>query len=328
MDFSKRLKPVAKHSIFDLPNGEYIVWCGAITKADDGLFYLYFSFWPKHTTGSGWLTHSQIGYATSESPTGPFTYGGIALAGAGGAEWDRDCVHNPAILKLDGVYYLYYMGNYGDGEYWNHRNHQRIGVAYSDNPKGPFKRFDKPVIDVTDGSFDGLMTSNPTVCVGPDKKIYMMYKAVSQDGEMPKGGDVICGMAVAEHPLGEFVKRNEPILQNPEYSWSVEDPFLWYEDGRFYAIAKDFNGTFTNSDPGTVALFESEDGFDWHLCEEHPLACKKEILWEDGSVLKLNKMERPQMWLDETGKPSVLSCACQYFDNGEELTFNVQFAVE
>ncbi len=327
MNFTERMQPVKRNSVFALTDEEFIVWCGSIAKGEDGLFYLYFSFWPINKGHDAWVTHSKIGFATSASPLGPFVYRGIALSGAGGSEWDRDCVHNPAVLKVDGVYYLYYMGNFGDGTYWNHRNHQRVGVAYSPNPAGPFKRLDKPVIDITPGAHDALVTSNPTACVGGDGRIYMMYKAVSDKGEMPKGGAVVCGMAVADNPLGPFVKSDKPILNNPENPWSVEDPFIWYEKDRFYCIAKDFQGYFTKAGAHSVALFESDDGFDWRV-SEMPLAFKTELHWEDGITEPLQNMERPQMYLDKEGKPRVLCCACTRPDDRERIhAFNVQIEI-
>ena len=327
MDFQKRMQPVQPQSLFSLEKEGFLVWCGSVTRGDDGRFYLYFSFWPVDKGHLAWVTHSKIGVAVGDSPLGPFTWQGIVLSGAGGNAWDRDCVHNPAILKVDGVYYLYYMGNYGNGEFWDHRNHQRVGVAWSDNPLGPFKRLDQPVVGITPGRYDSLMTSNPTVCIGPDSRIYMMYKAVSADGEMPKGGAVVCGMTLADHPLGPFVSSPTPILTNPENPWSVEDPFMWYEGDRFYAIAKDFQGYFTKAGLYTVALFESADGFDWKL-SDHPLAFRLELHWADGRTEPLQNMERPQMWLDETGKPRMLCCACTRPDDPERLhSFNVQIEI-
>ena len=32
-------------------------------------------------------------------------------------------------------------------KWWVNRNNQRIGVAVADDPNGPWKRFDKPLID-------------------------------------------------------------------------------------------------------------------------------------------------------------------------------------
>ena len=68
MDFSKRMQLVNKHSVFGLEKGECLVWCDFITKADDGMFYLYFSFWPRNKGHKTRVTHSKIGFAVADNP--------------------------------------------------------------------------------------------------------------------------------------------------------------------------------------------------------------------------------------------------------------------
>ena len=129
MNMKERLGTVGKHSIFEMEG--HFVWCGTQVKGDDGLYYLYFSFWPKvEDFYEGWVKYSKVGYAVSNNPYGGFEYRGMALEGSGHG-WDADCIHNPAVIKHDGKYYMYYMGNYGNGEFWDHRNHQRIGSKYT-----------------------------------------------------------------------------------------------------------------------------------------------------------------------------------------------------
>lgn len=302
----ERLGTVGKHSIFEMEG--YFVWCGTVTKGDNGRYYLYFSFWPKgEDFYEGWVKYSKVGYAVSDNPYGGFQYEGIALEGSG-TGWDADVIHNPAVIRHDGKYYMYYMGNYGDGTFWSHRNHQRIGVAVAEHPEGPWTRFPQPVLDVTPGSFDSLVVSNPSVTQGGDGRFYMIYKAVSDQGELPRGGAVICGMAVADHPLGPFRKFGKPVLQNPENAWSVEDAFIWFEDGRFYCIAKDFHGYFTGAGKNQVALFSCTDGISWEV-ENPPLAYTRTLKWEDGSLIDVHSLERPQIYLED-GKPVALRCAC------------------
>ncbi len=325
MDFGKRMGKANKNSIFEMEG--YFVWCGTVTKGDDGLYYLYFSFWPKEkgAFNDQWVICSKVGWAVSDNPYGGFTYGGIALEGKPGS-WDADSIHNPAVLKVDGKYYMYHMGNYGNGEYWNHRNHQRIGCAVADNPRGPFVHSDQPVVDVTPGSFDSLMTSNPSVTQGPDGKFYMIYKAVHDNGERPKGGAVICGLAVADKPDGPFEKYGKPLFVNPEHGWSVEDTFIWYENGKFYALAKDFQGYFTKTHrKGDTALFVSENGYDWAPDAEHPFACGREIEFEDGTKT-VHRMERPQIYFED-GKPKVISWAVMP-DISAEHTYNIILPID
>lgn len=321
MNFKKRMGKVTENSIFKMDG--YYVWCGTMTKGDDGLYYLYFSFWEKGGSFNiDWVIHSKIGYAVSESPYGNFKYKGVALEGGKG--WDKCAVHNPSVIKHDGKYYMYHMGNFGDGTFWSHRNNQRVGVAVADNPEGPFRHSDKPVLDITEGSFDSLMTSNPSVTKGPDGKFYMIYKAVNDNGELPKGGAVVCGIAVADNPLGPFKKHGKPVMVNPEHDWSVEDAFIWYENGKFYSLAKDFQGYFTKAGKGQTALFCSEDGFEWRSASV-PLAFENKLEFAGGEML-LHRMERPQIFIED-GKPKVILCACMPNEDAAD-TFNVSIPLD
>lgn len=318
MNFKNRMKKASPNSVFKMDG--YFVWCATMTKGDDGLYYLYFSFWPKSDGFSAWVTKSKIGYAVSDNPYGGFKYRGICLQGACG--WDEACVHNPAVIEHQGKYYMYYMGNHGNGEYWCHRNNQRIGVAVADKPEGPWEHSKKPIIDISPDSFDSLMTSNPSVTAGNDGKFYMIYKGVTNNGNLPRGGAVVCGIAVADNPCGPFRKYGKPIMTNPNADKSVEDAFVWYENYKFYALAKDFQGYYTKSGENHIAIFESKDCYNWNPCE-NPLAFKREIIWEDGTIQVLKRMERPQIYIED-GKPTALMCACAP-DGSEQITdsFNI-----
>lgn len=323
MDFAKRIGAAHRESIFN-PDPQHIyVWCGTCVHGGDGRYYLYYSFWPRELGFSGWVIRSQIGVAAGDSPTGPFEPVGMAVP-ASGRGWDADCTHNPTAHIFDGRYYIYYMGNHGNGEYWNHRNNQRIGVAVSDSPTGPFERFDAPLIDVTPGSCDALMTSNPSVARMADGRYIMVYKAVGLTGALPQGGPVVCAVAFADSPIGPFVKCPDPIFSNPEHSWSVEDPFIWRENGRLYALVKDFQGYFTHSARNCVALFESDDGVNWRAGDA-PLAFERTIRWDDGKAQQVHNLERPQL-LIEGGVPIALYCACAPYDDYRE-SFNISFAI-
>ena len=110
------------------------------------------------------------------------------------------------------------------------------------------------------------------------------------------------------------------MVENPENGWSVEDAFIWCQNGMFYALIKDFQGYFTKAGKDTIALLESVNGLEWFPAE-NSLAAKRVIAWEDGEIQKVHRLERPQLWLVD-GKPSVLLCACRPDEDSE--TFNVQ----
>lgn len=299
-------QPVTRDCVFS--EDGYYVWCSSLFRHGDA-YYLAYSRWKRELGFEAWVTDSEIALAKSDSPLGKFTY--VKTIRTRRAEeknaWDRDCAHNPAILCAGGKYYLYYMGNYGNGEYWNHRNHQRVGVGVADDPEGEWTFFDRPVLDVSPSGFDSLMTSNPTVTAMPDGRFLMIYKAVEDNGCPPRGGAVVCGAAVAEHPLGPFVKCGEPIFVNPENDWSVEDPFVWYEEGKYHAVVSDFQGYFTGLGTRSLALFVSPDGRHWEP-DASPCFSPLAFPTEQG-LKKVWRLERPHIFW-ENGKPVCFAAAC------------------
>ena len=324
-DFSQIIQTVPDDNYFEVEGRE--VWGATVTEGPDGLYYMIFSTW--HNTqgfSNDWAVYSELGYAVSTSPDGPFVYQGLALdanytntTNTEPVYWegvgDLEVFHNPTLMhsEKDGKYYLYFMGtNASEGGYTYSygRNHQRIGVAVADTPAGPWTVYDKPVIDVREGMFDSLLTSNPSVTEVKNADgtytYYTVYKGVSN----LSGKDVVVsGCGYSDSPFGPFTRSEEAIMQNPTDGWSVEDCFLWSSNGKFYALAKDFKNYFTGVTgyPYSYALFESSDGMtDWAV-SENALAFVTEIPWESGAQ-KVTNLERAQVYLED-GIPVLLCCA-------------------
>ena len=302
LDVSKWIQPVDLSARFRLDS--FMIWCGSAVKGDDNKYYLFYSRWPRKLGHLAWATHSEVAVAVADHPTGPYAHVKVVLPKRDKKFWDADVTHNPTVHKFGKTYYMYYMGNYGNGEWWDHRNHQRIGLATSKSPLGPWKRVQEPLVDTTTNGFDHVIASNPSVMKRLDGKYQMIYKGVSK-GPMPFGGVVTHGAALADKPEGPFVKTPYKIFIKDTVKFAAEDPYIWAQDGKYWAIVKDMKGVFTNA--GTsLALFESADGFDWKL-SRHALVSTTVIPWKSGSK-KVEKLERPQL-LIEDGKPTVLFCA-------------------
>lgn len=333
-NFKVELGQVAQKSVFK--SDDKSIWGGSIVKGDDNLYHMFYSRWDK-ALGWAWVTHSEIAHAVSKSPFGPFKHKDIALGIRDATLWDGLCTHNPTVHKYGETYYLYYMGNTGDGKVYGapgdiklnptHRNNQRIGVAVAASPNGPWKRFDKPLIDVSEdeNAIDALMTSNPSIAQRPDGGYLLVYKAVGKQRKGIWGGPVVHCVATSDSPTGPFVKYDKPIFLAEGHDFPAEDPFIWYQDGKYRAILKDMHGAFTDAGQALV-LFESNDGFDWKLAK-NPLVSKLQIKWEDGTIQKVDHLERPQVFI-ENGKPKVLVCASDTKDaNGVLHSFNVQIPI-
>ncbi len=340
-------KSVASDKVFQLNLGrpslqskfednEWSIWGGSMVKGEDGLYHLFYSRWEK-ALGWAWVTDSEIAHAVAASPFGPFKFKDVALPVRSESYWDGLCTHNPTIHKFDGKYYLYYMGNTGNGQVPSspgkpvlnpvHRNNQRIGVAVANSPNGPWERMNQPIIDVgtDDKAPDALMVSNPSITKRPEGGYLMVYKAVGKEKPGIWGGPVVHLVATSEHPTGPFKKYNQLVFEAKGYDFPAEDPFIWYQDGKYRAIVKDMHGAFTDAGQSLV-LFDSEDGFDWKLADV-PLVSKLKINWASGAQQKVAHLERPQLYL-ENGKPVALLCASDVRDEDNVLqSFNVQIPI-
>lgn len=333
-DFSLKLGKPSITSKFE--DKKWSIWGSSLVKGEDGLYHLFYSRWEKEF-GWAWVTDSEIAHATSDSPFGPFTFKDVALPPRGREYWDGLCTHNPTVHKFDGKYYLYYMGNTGDGKIPSspgkvvlnsvHRNNQRIGVAVADDPNGPWTRFDNPLIDVSPdtAALDALMTSNPSITKRPEGGYLMVYKAVGKKRSGIWGGPVVHCVATSDHPIGPFKKYKEPVFKAKGHDFPAEDPYIWYQDGKYRAIVKDMHGAFTEAGRSLV-LFDSEDGFSWKLANQ-PMVSTLKIDWADGTVQEVEHLERPQLYT-ENGKVVALFCAADIKDkNGVLQSFNVQIPV-
>jgi hypothetical protein len=322
-DFAGMIQPVPATGKFSDP--DYYIWCGTLVRGDDGKCHLFYSRWPRKLGHNAWVTHSEVAHAMGDTPLGLFAHKDVALPARGQKIWDGLCTHNPTVLRFEKKFYIYYMGNTGDraptkGLNWVHRNNQRIGVAVADSPDGPWQRFDRPLIAPTPGFYDALCCSNPTVTARPSGGYLMVYKAVGDKRKPPFGGAVLHAVATSDSPTGPFRKHPNPIFVKEGVQFAAEDPYIWNDGRRYWAIVKDNAGHFTGAGKST-ALWQSDDGFDWKLAQ-HPLVATTEITWEGGQKQQLHSLERPQLFF-ETGRPIVLMFASDT-DRQREHSFNVR----
>lgn len=303
---------------------DYHIWGASVVKGDDGLYHMYYSRWARELGHYAWVTHSEVAYAVAEKAEGPYNFVNVALPARGSQFWDGTTTHNPTVFKKNGKYYLYYMGTTSpvkakqptsmkNKDWWIYRNNQRIGVAVSDKPEGPWKRFDKPVLDISENpkAYDALMVSNPAVNYTDDGTVIMIYKAVDKTEnhvpinlstndsyQLSKGKKVRFMVAFANNPLGPFKKHGKAIFEKKgtkEMYMVAEDPCVWYQNGKYYAIVRDNMGVYTG-DIGALALLNSKNGYEWEGAK-NPLVVASKFKWTDGTMSDY-KLERPQILIE------------------------------
>lgn len=308
-----RLQVLSDDNIFKTEG--YYNWCTSMLKGEDGKYHLYYSRWKKEYSFYGWLTHSEVAHAVSDSPSGPWSYKETVLKGRGKDHWDAITVHNPKIKHFDGKYYLYYCStNLGDRDYseeelietahtgYDHpnwkilRTNQRTGVAVSNSLSGPWERMGQPLIEPS-GPITTL-TVNPAIDRGRDGKYYLIVK-----GDKPNETRFIRNQAIAvsDSPTGPFEMQSNPVIDYLD----TEDMSLWYDDSREHFYGVFHAHTF-------IGMVSSPDGLDWKKASEYVLT-PKEILLQDGGILSPDRMERPFIYLED-GEPKVLSLAVKKGD--------------
>lgn len=282
----------------------WFIWCGSIAKDPDGRYHLFLCRWPEEKGHDGWVNYSEIIRAEADSLEDSFQFKEVVLARRPGRFWDSDNIHNVCIQQFEGRYYIYYTGNYGEGDYWSHRNHQRIGVAVADHPTGPWKRPDQPMILPAEGSWHARMHANPVVTRMPNGRYMLIFKGVAE-GPTVKGGPVKHGVAFADSPTGPFEVHPEPIFDIEGAQFPYEDPGLWVENGTIYCMMKTMDGQYSPTGDMGILLFKTEDGINWEPADPH-FVISRSIQMEDGSTRDFERLERPQIFIDDDGKRYLL----------------------
>ena len=321
--FKDRLQPISEENIFKTEG--YYNWCSSITKGDDEKYHLFYSRWKKEYSFYGWLTHSEVSHAISDSSAGPWEYKETVLQSGGKDHWDAITAHNPKIKRFNGKYYLYYVStNLGDMDYteedlvetartgYSHplwsvlRPNQRVGVAIASSIDGPWERMDQPLIEPS-GPITTL-TVNPAIAEGKDGKFYLIVK-----GDKPNDTNFVRNqaIAIADSPAGPFVMQPKPVIDYMD----TEDVSMWYDEsrGRFYGVfhAHTFIGMITSS-----------DGIHWEKASEYELMTK-EVLLANGDKIAPNRLERPFIYV-ENNEPQVMSLAVKEDDESYIVFIPIQ----
>lgn len=354
-------------SAFSLKN--HFVWCGSAIRAEeDGKYYLFYSAMEsgpeKPEFIDAWLLGSMIGVAVSDSPYGGYKDIGIIYNKDGyrpdNSSWDAQMAHNPHIKRYNGKYYLYYCGTTDPGEKAfvkgklsrrdRLQQNQKLGVLCFHSIKelleGKFTCNEQPLLaprtrvkpdnvlepspEGTVAQPDNLILVNPAVVYHPLKKKYYLYFKGNVYDPTWRG---VHGVAIADAPEGPFMVQDDYVFEfetENNRKLNAEDPFVWYhrKDNCFYAVFKDFTGGFTKDKPG-LAIMYSDDGIHWKL-PEHSLFMNKEIILKNGKHIEVDRLERPQLLLDENDEPIVLYSACSITPLNRKQdgsSFNVQIPI-
>ena len=319
--FRDRLLPAPVEGGFRQSN--YWVWCGTVVKGDDGKFHHYASRWPHGLPFSPhWLSNSEVVHSVSDTPEGPYRFADIALPPRGEQFWDGRMTHNPVVRKVGSQYAIFYTGTTYAGptptpghpiaensaQKLDAHDGERVGVAVADSPYGPWRRFDRPILDVRSNSWEQFLLSNPSPLVRPDGSILLYYKGVER---LRKHA---ISVALATNVTGPYERLSDKPF---DVGVGAEDPTMWFENGRYHALMLDTDRNY--SDKG-IYYATSSDGLHWST-HPNPVAVTRHYAWADGVVRRMDSTERPQILVQE-GVATHVFIATGAKVNGEKQTWN------
>ncbi|EDM29450.1 hypothetical protein LNTAR_16908 [Lentisphaera araneosa HTCC2155] len=310
-----------------LVDPDYFIWGMAVIKWNDGKYHSYYSRWPKKRGFSAWMTHCEIAHAVADNPEGPFKYVNTVIEGKNLNGWDINNAHNPSICVVDGKIALYYISNdlrniyktteknvYPTDKWLKNnrskvRNSQRIGVALSDSPSGPFIRSKEPVV-TPHGNFKNIAV-NPAVTY-LDGKYVMVMKGddVNKDGWFR-----IQLVGHSSKAQGPFVFQKTPVYSEAQ----TEDAGLWYDKKlkRFYMACHVM-------EKPDLRLFSSKDSYSWQPARQ-VLFSKKEFSLSNHKTWQPSRFERPFILTNNMGSPIAVYIAV--FDKKRNISGNITILV-
>ena len=278
------LQPVPKDAVFQM-NGYYL-WDPSVIKAGD-TYHLFLSRWPEATGDRGWLK-SDVIRAVSKSLFGPYTFAGIVLAPAQ-HPWATEGIANPKIMRFGNRFLLHYLGI----PKW------QTGFAFADNIEGPWTVVAKPIIP----------TMNASLIIKPDGKVYAVGK-FKVNSQTPNKWDDFMRAYEADNLMGPYrvVGDNGNRLPN---GFQLEDPAIWWANHQYNLLCTDWHGKITGINKAVV-YYTSKDGVHYRLFSDVPVWSQNEAIpVAGGESLQVNRVERPEPYLDADGKLEAILAAVQ-----------------
>lgn len=287
-------------------------WGGNIVQADDGSFHMYAASFADNAKLDLWLEKSRVVHANSSNAAGPYVLQDIALGDLDDpTAWDGLTQHNPVVQRApDGTYLLYYMGAQREATTDLPGVHeanftcplrpdnlqetvcmQRVGLATSRSPNGPWERRSAPLLDAgPEGEWDDLFTTNPTPHVFPNGSVLLIYKARSRADYRVMS----TGAAFADHWAGPYRRLTATPIDLPG---NCEDA------GIYRSEAMDVFRMVLHCGCNYQTVW-SQDGLVWTKTAAQQPWC--EVTYEDGTTEQMKRRERPKWWLDSKGRPQYL----------------------
>jgi len=252
-----------KNGLEDTSMKQWYYWDGKIIKGPDGKYHMFASRWDQSKGHFGWFDSKAV-QAVSDTLMGPYVDQGLLWPDDEGGKG-----HNVTALVMP------------DGSYAVVVSETRPGdVFVSKSLDGPWVRLG--TIQIADNEFKGLgRASNMSVMVRPDGD----FEIVPRSGAILISKTGILGPYTVQGP-SVYTKVNGLLKQN------LEDPVVWYSGGLYHIVVNSWSNR-------KAFHLTSVDGInDWKYQGLAYDPTKNFVRYTDGTVNHWNKMERPNVYIE------------------------------
>jgi hypothetical protein len=252
-----------KNGLEDTSMKQWCYWDGKIIKGPDGKYHMFASRWDQ-AKGHGNWSNSQAVQAVSDTLLGPYIDQGLLWPDDEGGKG-----HNVTALTMP------------DGSYAVIVSETRPGdVFVSKSLDGPWTRLG--TIKVADNQYKSLgRASNMAVMVRPDGD----FEIVPRSGAILISKTGILGPYTVQGP--SVYPKVTGLLQE-----NLEDPVVWFSGGLYHIVVNSWSSR-------KAFHLVSVDGINnWKYEGVAYDPTKDFVRYSDGTVNHWNKMERPNVYME------------------------------
>lgn len=117
-----------------------------------------------------------------------------------------------------------------------------------------------------------------------------------------------------------------PFIVNAEARFAIDDHVQWYQNGGYYCLGKDHDGSLTDYPTGSTLLFQSDGkGLNWQLAKNALAIEAGEIKWTDGTSTHCQRTaDMPKIFFED-GSPQALIIAVLPKDSDDSFSLVIPF---
>lgn len=260
--------------------GDYGTCFDVAMLQEDGLFKMYFSWRDKKSIA---YTDSKDGIHWSEPQ--------ICLEPRQTEQGWEDLVNRPSVLKKDGIYHMWYTGQ------WQRPECKREGTSHifhavSEDGVHFTRTTLKPVL-APDIAWENTSTMNPNVLYDEQQQLFKIWYCAGAQYE-PKA----IGYATSKDGLTWNKYENNPVFEaNPANTWEQHktagcqvmrrgDEYLMFYIG------------YLDENYAQIGIAASKDGIhDWKRCKFNPIIAPTEDAWDSDACYKPFAMPVGNRWM-------------------------------